>query len=88
MIRGDRVLAARKARRLTQRKLAEACDTDVAYISKIERESLPGATIQTLERLAEALNVSADYLLGFSDTPDRHESEAEKPPRRRAAVKG
>jgi transcriptional regulator with XRE-family HTH domain len=84
MIRADRVLAARQARQWTQRQLAQACDTDVAYISKLERSALSGATVQTLERLAEALDVSTDYLLGLSDTPHQNGGAPAGPRRAKA----
>ena len=42
---------------------------DQQYISKLEREVLPGMTVETLERLCDALEVSTDYLLGREHAP-------------------
>jgi transcriptional regulator with XRE-family HTH domain len=58
---GLRIRAHRLERRLTQEQLAEAIDRSVETISNLERGvSLPNDA--TLDRLAQALDVSADDL--------------------------
>ena len=41
--------------------------TDQAHISRIERGERMEMSIQTLEKLADALEVSTDFLLGRTD---------------------
>ena len=59
---GDRIRDARKKLGLTQEALAEKVDITLYYMGEIER----GIKVPSLDlfiRLAEALDVSADYLL-------------------------
>jgi transcriptional regulator with XRE-family HTH domain len=59
----DRIRQLRETRRLTQLELAEKAGLPAATISHFETGiRTPGTT--TLHRLAEALEVSVDYLLG------------------------
>jgi transcriptional regulator with XRE-family HTH domain len=69
MLDRDRLRLARQQLRLSQESLGKAIGLDQSYISKLERGDLQDITIITLERLADALSVSADYLLGRTDTP-------------------
>jgi transcriptional regulator with XRE-family HTH domain len=68
MLDRDRLRMARLRLRLSQESLGKAIGLDQSYISKIERGELQDITIITLERLADALHVSTDYLLGRQDT--------------------
>ena len=53
--------AIRKERHITQEKLAEACDTDTAYIGQIEtKKRFP--SINFIERIAKALEIEP-YIL-------------------------
>jgi len=62
----DRLLVVRRHRGLSQEQLAEKTGLFPTDISKYERGiSMP--TLPRLVRLARALEVSADYLLGLSD---------------------
>lgn len=67
MLDRDRLRMARLGLRCSQESLGKAIGKDQSYISKLERGELVDITIQTLERLADALNVSTDYLLGRKD---------------------
>ena len=61
----QRVTQQRKAKNMTQEKLAEAIDVDtrhIAYIEATQRNALP----QTLERLAIALDTTTRFLM-FGD---------------------
>ena len=59
---GDRIKEARKNQRLTQEQLAERLDISVEFVGQIER-GLKLPSMQVFIKLAETLNVSADYLL-------------------------
>jgi transcriptional regulator with XRE-family HTH domain len=65
---GQRLTHARHIAGLSQTELAHAMDTHYKCVWAWERNrNEPGS--YTLIRLCRALNVSADYLLGLSDTP-------------------
>ncbi|HEY5865866.1 MAG TPA: helix-turn-helix transcriptional regulator [Candidatus Tectomicrobia bacterium] len=64
MLDTERVRMKRLKLRLSQQKLGELIGQDQAYISRLERGVITDITIATLERLADALQTSADYLLG------------------------
>jgi len=59
---GERVRKARALRGLTQSELSETCDLAPSYVGIIERGDKK-ASIETLVKIANALNVSTDYLL-------------------------
>ena len=53
---------------MTQTRLGALIGQDQQYVSKLERGRCRGMTVETLERLCRALQVSTDYLLDFSYT--------------------
>lgn len=59
---GQKIVAARKKRGLTQEDLAGECDMDRSYLSEIEngRKNL---SIQVLWRIAKALKIPASELI-------------------------
>ena len=59
---GARIRARRKKLELTQEKLAEKTGLTDTYIGAIERATST-CSIQTLVKIAEALNLSMDFLL-------------------------
>lgn len=59
---GKRIHEARKSKKLTQDELAEMINTSTVYISEIER-GIKMPSIPVFISIAEALEVSADYLL-------------------------
>lgn len=66
---GERIHALRAERKWSQAELASRIDADAAQISRYERSKMtPSADI--LVRIAEALDVSCDYLL-IDDAPRR-----------------
>ena len=67
MLDRDRLRMARLRLRLSQESLGKAIGQDRSYVSKLERGDLLDITISTLERLADVLSVSTDYLLGRKD---------------------
>ena len=64
---GTRIRRHRKDRNLTQEVLAEQCGISTAFIGHIERGTRK-LSVETLFRIAQKLNVSADYLLFESQT--------------------
>jgi transcriptional regulator with XRE-family HTH domain len=64
----ERLLLARRRAGVSQGELAKRTEMYASDISKMERgRMLP--TAPRLRRLAEALGVSADYLLGLTNDP-------------------
>ena len=63
---GERLIAARELAGLTQTQLAEKLDTSQRAIAHWERDKVSLRPDQ-LTALAEALRVTADYLLGRED---------------------
>jgi transcriptional regulator with XRE-family HTH domain len=66
---GDRLRAIRRARGMTQTRLAEVLDTHFTAISQIER-GLRGLTVHQLVKLSRALGVSPNQLLGEIKSKD------------------
>ena len=62
---GHKIKRARKAQRITQTDLAQQIGLSPSFIGQIERGE-KAASLETLEAICNALNVSADYLLGLS----------------------
>jgi transcriptional regulator with XRE-family HTH domain len=62
---GERLIAARDARRLTQTELAQKAGLQPAAIGHFERNRRK-PSFANVRALAKALNVSSDYLLGRS----------------------
>jgi transcriptional regulator with XRE-family HTH domain len=60
-----KIKALRKARNITQEKLAEIAKIDYKYIQKIEGNSPPALRVDTIDRIAKALNVTPSELLDF-----------------------
>lgn len=59
---GSRIKAARENKKITQEELAALLDLSTTHISVIERGVKP-PKLETFIRIANALGVSADYLL-------------------------
>ena len=62
---GERLIAAREARRLTQTELAQKAGLQPAAIGHFERNRRK-PSFANVRALAKALNISSDYLLGRS----------------------
>ena len=86
MLDRDRLRMARLQLRLSQESLGKAIGQDQSYVSKLERGDLLEITISTLERLADVLSVSTDYLLGRGD--EAPPPPAQRPRRRTTAAVG
>jgi len=59
---------ARETRKLTQQELASRAGVSPIMISHFETGVRPSASADTLVKLADALDVTVDYLLGRSDS--------------------
>jgi transcriptional regulator with XRE-family HTH domain len=66
---GERVQRQRKALGMTQDQLEAASGVPQGSISRIERGVAENIQAATLLRFAQALGVSADYLLGLGEAP-------------------
>jgi transcriptional regulator with XRE-family HTH domain len=61
---GERIHTLRRRQDLTLRALGEMADVSYVTVSKIERGKMPQVSVDIVLRLANALGVSVDYLLG------------------------
>ena len=76
---GKRLREVRLERGITQEQLAEMADISRVMIGRYETtDQLPA--LDTLVRLADALGVSTDYLLGRTQAPDKPFSGGFSPP--------
>ena len=65
----ERLRALRRVQGLTQQQLQSLSGVPYTTISRIETGVATEITTSTLTRLAAALGVTNDYLLGISDSP-------------------
>jgi transcriptional regulator with XRE-family HTH domain len=66
---GQRLRAIRETRVLSQTELGEQAGVPALMISHFETGTRPSASAATLVKLANALEISIDYLIGRSDDP-------------------
>jgi transcriptional regulator with XRE-family HTH domain len=71
---GERVHLMRRRRKMTQTELGKAIGVSKTTIFRIEGGEFSDAS-QQIARMARALNVSADYLLGLKEEPEPLEPE-------------
>lgn len=68
IMRGDRLKTIREESNLTQDDLAEMLDVGSLQINRYENgKTIPNADV--VAKLALALSISSDYLLGLTDDP-------------------
>lgn len=67
LLLGARVREQRLKKKLTQEKLAEMCNVSSSYIGIIERGNKK-LSVETLVKIANALDISTDFLLSDSLT--------------------
>ncbi len=68
---GKRIREARKKKMYTQQRLAEEAGIGEVYLSEIERGTkMP--SLKVFMKIADALNVSADYLLRYELPSGEH----------------
>lgn len=68
MIYAERIRNIREDKDKTQKDIAIILKTDQSYYSKYERGERP-LPIEHLITLCRYYNISADYFLGFTNTP-------------------
>ena len=68
---GTRLRELRSQKGVPQKIIAELLKVTVTQISDMENGKI-ATTMSRLYTLCEYFNVSADYLLGLSDDPNRH----------------
>lgn len=73
---GRRVQQLRKARGLSQADLADITEMSVAYISHIET-GVKRASLESVVRIANALNVTVDQILNGNQKGNPHEYKSE-----------
>jgi transcriptional regulator with XRE-family HTH domain len=64
---GERILLLRRRAGWSQNELAKQAGIDVMTISRLERGTKKRLEVEPLARLAKALSVTTDYLLGIAD---------------------
>jgi transcriptional regulator with XRE-family HTH domain len=67
---GTRILLARRQRGLRQGEVAKLAGLSPKQMSQIETGKRPGVQAVTIAKIAQALHVSADYLLGLKAEPE------------------
>ena len=72
-----RIRTTRKKMHLTQKQLASKVNVSAQVISNWER-GYTNPDYDDVLRLAQALDTSADYLMGLTDNPSRDEGKASK----------
>ena len=82
---GERLARMRASRRMSLRELAERTGVKAQNISRVETGDRKHVRSDTLERFAEALKCTTDYLLGRTDDP-RPTPPAKRPRPRKAPV--
>jgi transcriptional regulator with XRE-family HTH domain len=68
---GERVQVVRKLRGWSQRELAKRSAIHHVVLNRLEKGHKVAIQAETVRRLAEALQVSSDYLLGLADAIDK-----------------
>ena len=61
---GERIHTLRRRLDLTLRELGDMANVSYVTVSKIERGKMPQVSVDIVVKLADALGVSVDYLLG------------------------
>jgi transcriptional regulator with XRE-family HTH domain len=72
MIDGQRLRALRESQGYSREQFALKIDLGTAQLNRYERGE-SDATADVLARIARALGVSADYLIGLTDNPLQNE---------------
>lgn len=84
-MRADRLRAVREQRHLSQQDLADRIGVHVKQIGRYE-SGANDPTGDVLKGIAQALEVSTDYLLGLVDEPSAHLREEDLSPMERKLI--
>lgn len=63
---GQALRELRRAKRVSQRELAEKVGVDFSYISKLENDRIPPPAADTIVKICKALGVPSDELLALT----------------------
>ena len=63
----ERIRTARTSRGWSQKELATRAGIHPVVLNRLEKGHKAGVQAETIRRLAEALQVTSDYLLGLKD---------------------
>lgn len=66
---GERLAWARNQQGLTLQQVSERSDLAIGYISQLEKGAKVNPTLSALERLAEALHVTVEFIVGKIQPP-------------------
>jgi transcriptional regulator with XRE-family HTH domain len=73
MTLGERIKRLREKRGLGLRELAREANVRHATLSELERGLRADITTETAKKIARALNVSVDYLIGMYEDNDQED---------------
>ena len=73
------IVTQRHALHLTQEKLAERAGISVNFLSKLERSASKSVSAETLQRLADALEISMEELLNGKSPSQSYRGPYEAP---------
>lgn len=62
---GKKIKELRNKQKMTQEELSDATGIDYKYVQKIEGKNPPNLKIETIEKIAKALNINPSKLLNF-----------------------
>lgn len=74
--KGSRLRAVRKQRRLSVNEVGQIAGVTARHIWRLEANQRPNVAAVTLARIAHALEVDMEYLVGLSDSPQAGKEEA------------
>lgn len=74
---GKRIKQARKAKKMTIRKLGELVNLHESTVSRYEKGEIQSLDIEKLKEFADALDVTPAYLMGW-DEPEKRENNFKK----------
>lgn len=80
MTPGQRVREARERLKLSPGELAKGAAMREAYLVQIESDEVPGVNVRTLQKLADALGVRIEYILGQEELPEKQTLADSVPP--------
>jgi transcriptional regulator with XRE-family HTH domain len=77
---GERLHLTRRRRGMTSKELAVKVGTGRTTISRLENNNKPAVSFAVVVRIAQALGVSLDYLVGWKDSEAIEASSATRGP--------
>lgn len=63
---GEKLKELRKAKKISQRELADKVGVDFSYISKVENDRIPPPAADTVVKISEILEVESNILLALT----------------------